>query len=87
MALKTKLAQLVVEITAKLSPLKSALAKARGMMKRGFASMVKMAQRAGKWIGVGLAAALAWATRAAMKQEEAELDLAAALRVRGYEKK
>ena len=83
MALKQKLAELVVDITAKLSPLKGQLAKANAMMKRGLASMVKMARRAGKWIAVGLVAALAWATRAAMTQESAELDLAAALRETG----
>ena len=83
MALKTKLAELIVDINAKLSPLKGQLAKANGMMKRGLASMVRMARRAGKWIAVGLVAALAWATRAAMVQESAELDLAAALRQTG----
>ncbi len=83
MALREKLAELVVDVTARLSPLKGHLAKANAMMKRGLGNMVRMARRAGKWIGVGLVAALAWATRAAMIQEEAELDLAAALRQTG----
>ncbi len=83
MALKQKLAELIVDITARLDPLKGHLTKAKAVLKRGLASMVKMARRAGKWIGVGLVAALAWATRAAMQQEEAEMDLAVALRLTG----
>ena len=83
MALKQKLAELIVDINAKLSPLKGQLAKANAMMKRGLASMVRMSRRAGKWIAVGLVAALAWATRAAMVQEDAEINLAAALRQTG----
>ena len=79
MSLKTKLAELIVDINAKLDPLKGQLAKANAMLKRGFASMVRMAKRAALAIGVGLVAAFAWATKNAMKQEDAEIALARAL--------
>lgn len=79
MALKQKLAELVVDIKARLEPLKKGLAKARGVMKRGLDKMVRMARRAAIGIGVALVAAFAWATRAAMVQEDAERELAAAL--------
>ena len=83
MAFKTKLAELIVDITAKTAPLKGALARARAMMKRGLASMVRMAKRAALAIGVGLAAGLVWATKKALEQEDAEIKLARALALTG----
>ncbi len=83
MAIKEKLAELIVDINAKLAPLKGSLAKANAMLKRGFAGMRRMARRAAIAIGVALVAALAWATKAAAVQEDAEVSLAAALRKTG----
>lgn len=72
MALKQKLAELVVDITAKLDPLKSSLAKARGMMKRGLDKMVRIARRAAVAIGVAFAAGIVWAVKLAMAAQESE---------------
>lgn len=83
MAWKTKLAELLVEIKAPIGPLKSAMAKAGAIVKRGMSTMGRWARRGALAIGVGLAAALVYATKAAMKQEDAEIDLAAALRTTG----
>ncbi len=79
MAIKEKLAELIVDINAKLEPLKGSLSKANAMLKRGFATMGRMARRAALAIGVALVAAFAWATKAAMTQEDAEIALARAL--------
>ena len=83
MSIRTKLAELIVDITAKLEPLKGAMAKANGVMKKGLASMTRMAKRAALAIGVALVAAFAWATKAAMVQEDAEMALAQALNETG----
>lgn len=72
MALKQKLAELVVEINAKLAPLKGQLAKANAMLKRGFKSMVRMAKRAAIAIGVAFAAGIGWAIKLAMAAQESE---------------
>ena len=72
MALKQKLATLVVDITAKLSPLKGQLAKANAMLKRSMASMVRIAKRAAIAIGVAFAAGIVWAVKLAMAAQESE---------------
>ncbi len=81
--LKEKLAELLVEVKTKLSPLQSGLAKANAMVKRGMKSMAKWAKRGAVAIGVGLVAAMTYAAKAAGIQEQAEVDLAAALRSTG----
>ncbi len=83
MAWKTKLAELLVEIKAPLGPLKTGMAKARAIIKRGMASMAKWAKRGAVALGVGLAAAMVWATKKAIVQEDAEIALTAALRAAG----
>ena len=83
MAFKTKLAELLVDIKANLAPLKSAMAKAGAIIRRGMATMSRWARRGAIAIGVGLVAALTWATKAAMKQVDAEIDLVAALKATG----
>ncbi len=80
---KQKLAELFVSITAKLDPLRGAMKKARAILKRGSDAMVRMAKRAALAIGVGLVAAMVWAAKKALIQEDAELDLAAALETTG----
>ena len=83
MAWKTKLAELLVDIKANLAPLKSAMAKAGAVVRRGMATMTRWAKRGAIAIGVALVAALAYATKAAIKQEDAEIDLVAALKATG----
>ena len=83
MGLKAKLAELLVDITTRLDPLRSSLAKARALLKRGMATMTRLVKRGAMALGVALAAALVWSTKAAMEQEEAETALAAALALTG----
>ena len=83
MAWKTKLAELLVEIKAPLGPLKSAMAKAGAIVKRGMKTLSRWARRGAVAIGVGLAAAMVWAAKKAMVQEDAEIALTAALRKTG----
>ncbi len=83
MAWKTKLAELLVEIKAPLGPLKSAMSKAAAIVKRGMKTLSRWARRGAVAIGVGLAAAMVWAIKKAMIQEDAEIALAAALRKTG----
>lgn len=84
MAWKEKLAEIYVEITSKTGPLKNALAKAKAMVKRDMASMVRLAKRGALAIGVALAAAFVWATKAAIKQEDAVARLETTLKATGY---
>lgn len=84
MAIKEKLASLVVDINAKLDPLKGQMKKALAILKRGFSSMVRMAKIAAIGIGVAMAAAFVLITRAAMKQEDALFRLQAALSLTGH---
>ena len=72
MAWKTKLAELVVDITAKIAPLKTGLAKAHGMLKSSFAKMSRMARKIAVGIGVGLAAIAVAAVKMAMGVQESE---------------
>lgn len=84
MAWKQKLAEIYVDITAKLSPLKGAMAKANAMVKRNMASLTRLAKRGAAAIGVALAAAFYYVTRAAIKQEDAVARLETTLRATGY---
>ena len=72
MAWKTKLAELFVDITAKLGPLKTGLAKAMAMLKTSLARMSRMARRIAVGIGVGLAAIAFAAVKMAMSVQESE---------------
>lgn len=86
MAAGTKMMEAYVDITARLGSLKSALAKAKGLVVSAMQSIqkviTKMAQ-VGKRALIGLAAGFGIATWAAIKQEKAEFMLASALKVTG----
>lgn len=72
MAWRTKLAELIVDIKTNLAPLRASLSKAGAMMKRSFASMVRVARRAAKYIVVAFVAMGAAVIKFAMEAQESE---------------
>lgn len=60
-----KLGEIFVDITARLGKLKTAMGKAKSIVKSGLATMTKWAKRGAIALGIGLAAGLAFAIKSA----------------------
>jgi len=77
--LPAQLARAKTAVTRTVSAIKATYSKMAASFKAAFDKMVKYA----KWAGLAIAGALTLATRAAMKQEDAQFLLAAALKISG----
>jgi len=82
--IRKKIAEAYVDILGRLDKFKAQLTRARALLNTAMSSLARWAKRGAMAIGIGLAAGIAFATRAAIKQETAESRLAAALKTTGF---